>query len=62
MMEVSDESEICKARQYDLGSDETLRESEIKHPTYLSVNLWHNYASFCSMTLFILYQYPDFGY
>ncbi|VDK71335.1 unnamed protein product [Litomosoides sigmodontis] len=37
MMEVSDESEICKARQYDLGCDETLRESEIKHPTYLSV-------------------------
>ncbi|KAL3995650.1 N terminus of Rad21 / Rec8 like family protein [Acanthocheilonema viteae] len=37
MMEVSDEGEICKERQYDLGSDETLRESEIKHPTSLSI-------------------------
>ncbi|CAG9539930.1 unnamed protein product [Cercopithifilaria johnstoni] len=36
-MEVSDESEIRKEKQYDLGSDETLRESEIKHPTYLSI-------------------------
>ncbi|KAM3718478.1 Meiotic recombination protein [Dirofilaria immitis] len=37
MMEVSDESEIRKERQYDLGSDETLQESEIKHPTCLSI-------------------------
>ncbi|VDK83407.1 unnamed protein product [Onchocerca ochengi] len=37
MMEVSDESEIRKERQYDLGSDETLREPETKHPTCLSI-------------------------
>ncbi|EFO25797.2 hypothetical protein LOAG_02692 [Loa loa] len=46
MMEVSDESEMLKERQYDLGSDEALKESEIKHPTYLSVNFCYDYASF----------------
>lgn len=46
MMEVSDESGIRKEKQYDLGSDETLREPEIKHPTHLSVNLSHDYALF----------------
>ncbi|VDM08209.1 unnamed protein product, partial [Wuchereria bancrofti] len=37
IMEVSDENEMRKERQYDLTSDEALQEPEIKHPTCLSV-------------------------
>ncbi|KAK6104902.1 N terminus of Rad21 / Rec8 like family protein [Brugia pahangi] len=37
MMEVSDENEIRKERQYDLTSDEALQEPEIKHPPCLSI-------------------------
>uniref|UniRef100_A0A0R3RRV2 Rad21_Rec8 domain-containing protein n=1 Tax=Elaeophora elaphi TaxID=1147741 RepID=A0A0R3RRV2_9BILA len=37
MMEVSDESDTCKEKHYDLGFDEALREPQIKNPPYLSV-------------------------
>lgn len=49
MMEVSDESEVRKENQYDLGSDETLREPEIKHPAYLSVSYLTIVLYFVSM-------------